>query len=468
MTNAKNATPESQRPRAYELNHYPWHLGKVPPTVKVGGEEKPHPAWRSAIFVVHGMGTQVITETAATLRSGFEDVIESLLAWERKEGIETPLAALGAIPPPLIAEGYWADYEDLKATFPEDWADLDGRKRNFFAALWRTRLLSPTRTFFWFLRQQARLLNPRVIWEVGLFAWFLYIPLQVVSLAALLITLLRWRKILSRVLADVRLYVAPEGITERAIVQRIDYRVGSEFLRMLGLDWEFRPLPLKKQRKLKKKPLNFERVIWVAHSLGTVISFNVLSDLFAKAEELSASGDAKQRRGVEKFQKALRRFVTIGSPLDKIAYLFGERTLRPWPSPDRQKLVSGGETIAGQGERSPREWWINFYHVLDPVSGPLTSPLICGQKPPLNLHIGFWALPGLAHVAYWRDSLTLRFVLSRVYGRTFLQDKEYKPQSALGIKVIAAIGYIVWAALIMTLAFAAVVLLPRYIIQMIS
>src|SRR3989338_3697322 len=105
MTNAKNATPESQRPRAYELNHYPWHLGKVPPTVKVGGEEKPHPAWRSAIFVVHGMGTQVITETAATLRSGFEDVIESLLAWERKEGIETPLAALGAIPPPLIAEG---------------------------------------------------------------------------------------------------------------------------------------------------------------------------------------------------------------------------------------------------------------------------------------------------------------------------------------------------------------------------
>ena len=102
-----------------------------------------------------------------------------------------------------------------------------------------------------------------------------------------------------------------------------------------------------------------------------------------------------QLEGVKKFRSTLRRFVTIGSPLDKIAFLTGNEALRPLPRLPRSELLEGGETVPnGEGRR---EWWVNFYHVLDPVSGALSNPAICGDQPPLNYHIGLWKLPGIAH-----------------------------------------------------------------------
>jgi hypothetical protein len=121
-------------------------------------------------------------------------------------------------------------------------------------------------------------------------------------------------------------------VIERAIVQRVDKRVGKEFLRMIGLDWDFKPLPVSEMLKSDGKPVVFDRLIWVAHSLGSVISYNVLSDLFQRADDLDRIGTREQKQGVQKFRDALRRFVTIGSPLDKIAFLLGRDALRPWPS----------------------------------------------------------------------------------------------------------------------------------------
>ncbi|MEX1275887.1 MAG: hypothetical protein WEE20_08145 [Bacteroidota bacterium] len=446
------------RPPAFEEIVYPWHLGKVSRTIELDGARVPHPAWRNAIFVVHGMGRQLITETAASLRSGFEDSLDEILEWQHERGIANPLHKLGEIPPPLIAEGYWADYESLEKTFPEDWKELEGNKRGFFVALWRTRLLSPFRTFGWLVRQQLRLLNPSVIWRVHFFAWLLYIPLQVVSLATLLALLIRNPKVLSDVLADVRLYVAPKGITERAIVQRIDYRVGAEFLKLIGLGWDFRPLPKTERKKISGKEVVFERIIWVAHSLGTVISYNVLSDLFHRAKGLTKSGDKIQKQGVERFRAALRRFVTIGSPLDKIAFLFGEKALRPWPPRDRQAMVAGGETVEGD---HVKQWWVNFWHVLDPVSGALSNSLICGDRPPMNRHIGLFRVPGLAHVAYWKDSATLRFILGRAYGRKFLEDREFRPMPAWALTMFAVVGYLVWAATIVGTLIAFVIFIDQ-------
>lgn len=457
--------PSKHRHRAFEEDVYPWHLGKVPPTIALDGKHLPHPAWTNAIFVVHGMGMQLITQTAAALRSGFEDSLDEIVAWQKQNSITSPLVNLGEVPPPLVAEGYWADYDDLKATFPKDWGELKGNKRSFFETLWRTRSHSRARTFWWFVGQQLRLLHPRVIWQIHLFAWLLYIPLQIVSFALLLALLIRYPKILSDVLADVRLYVAPEGITERAIVQRIDYRVGKEFLKLIGLDWDFRPLPPSKQKKIQGKSATFDRIIWVAHSLGTVISYNVLSDLFHRATELARTGDKKQKEGVERFRSALRRFVTLGSPLDKIAYLFGEQTLRPWPPVDRQDLIKGGETPAGKGEQERKEWWVNFYHVLDPVSGVLSHPLMCGDRAPLNLHIAFLKLPGLAHGAYWNDGRTLRFILGRAYGRKHLEDRDYKPLPPAVLTFVAVFGYLIWAALILAVLYIVVTIIPAQIMS---
>lgn len=310
------------------------------------------------------------------------------------------------------------------------------------------------------------LLSPRVLREVGVY-WLLYWPLQIVSAVALTVGLLRAPKVVTGVLADVRMYCTPESMVEKAMVQRIDYRVGSAFLQLIGLDWNFRPLPQDQLLDVGGERVSFERVIWVAHSLGTVISYNVLSDLFHHALELKMRGDAEQREGVRRFQRSLRRFVTLGSPLDKAAFLFGRDAIKPWPAGKRDDWL---ETTGEELGKNQREWWINFYHVLDPVSGSLGSPLVCGAQPPLNLLSGFSAsglVPGLAHMHYWEDSAhTLRYILGRTYGRDYLRDEDYRPFSPLQRMVCVVLGYVVWAVLLLAGAWLIVTYGPEVVEKM--
>ena len=445
---------EKELPRAYEKGIYPWHVGLTHDIILPGRGRREHPARSCAIFVVHGMGSQNLTETAATLRFGFEDALEGFEKRLSKSNERLLLGDARRIPPPWISEGFWANYDNLEATFPEEWKHLEPAKQTFFSSLWKLRSNSARRTFFWFLLQQVKLLNLKILWSNPL-AWAIYFLLQFVSFTALLIVRIVAPGVVSRVLGDVRLYVAPKGITERAIVQRIDYRVGDEFLRMLGMDWDFRKRksPKKSWLLLEGKPIRFKRIIWVAHSLGSVISYNVLSDLFERAEYLTQHGDNEQKANVEDFRKSLRRFVTIGSPLDKIAFLFGKRALRPWNVESRESLLQGGETVGQDRNENRREWWVNFYHVLDPVSGALNAPSICGDNAPLNIHVKlFRYLPGLAHVGYWRDPIALRYILSRVYGKEFLEDDKIEEQSPVAKTFSALVGYIVWFAIVYGLA----------------
>ena len=451
--------------RAYEENYYPWSIERIPRTLKLGGKTVPHPGRTHAIFVVHGIGQQNRTETAATLRSGFEDALEEIEQWqvENLKG-RAALSArdFGCVPPPFVSDGYWSNYDEMAETFKDDWKRFNENERLFFGYLWQRRTTA-LRTYTWFLWQQVRLLSPRVAKEVK-FYWLLYLPLQLVSLVALTVGLLRTPKVLTRFLADVRLYLQPRGMVEKAVVQRIDYRVGAAFLKMIGLDWEFRPLPNNRRLKASGETVQFTRVVWVAHSLGTVISYNVLSDLFHRAAQIDRTGDREQKAGVARFRATLRRFVTLGSPLDKVAFLFGTKSLRPWPGLPRSDLLKGGERLRGEDDDPLTEWWINFHHVLDPVSGSLTSQLICGSRPPLNLLSGFSAsglVPGLAHVHYWADApRTLRYILGRTYGHEYLPDREFRPFNPLQRWFLVAVGYFVWLALLVGGAWAIVKYAP--------
>lgn len=443
--------PRGRVHRAYEHDAYQWNLGRVPDTLTVGGNVIAHPARTCAIFVVHGMGEQAWTATAAGLRAGFEDALDAIEEWQRSTGGAAGTAAAPQqLPPPFVFDGYWADYADLSATFPEDWQRFNERERRFFGGLWQRRTMSLLRTLGWFVRQQLRLLWPRIARDVGWTQYLLYVPLQVLGFGAFVYAAIRHPTALTHVVADVRLYASPRGVAERAIVQRIDYRVGQKFLQLIGLDWDFRPLPSAHQIQAGAARVAFEHVVWVAHSLGTVVSYNVLSDLFARAAHIQAGGDDEQRRGVARFRKALLRFVTLGSPLNKFAYLFSD-AVRPWPAGARRGLLDGGEDVTRGGEAS-REWWINFYHVLDPVSAPLVHRAITGGTPPFNFHIDWKQvtalIPGVAHVAYWSDLTTLRFVLGRLYGHAVLPDRQYVPKSARVLKACAFFGYLTWAALV--------------------
>lgn len=448
---------------ANQPDSFAWNLRRVPETTVIDGESVPHPGRHCAVFVVHGMGDQSWTETSAALRSGFEDALEDIRDWQKKHlGVDR--ANAGQVPPPFTYEGYWANYADLEATFPDDWRLLNDRERKFFQKLWDRRAFSAGRTYLWILRQQFRLvLDPEVVKQVRPVVRLLYWPLQIIVPAALTLTLIRAPKILTRILADVRLYANPQGMAEEAIVQRIDYRVGTEFLRLIGLGWDFRPLPEAEQASASGARFVFRRVVWVAHSLGTVVSYNVLSDLFRIAAELEQSGDSNQKEGVARFRKSLGRFITMGSPLNKFAALF-PKAVRPWPTMggdkiDRTRLLESGDRPAGpqagQGNTTSaaadaREWWVNFYHVLDPVSGSLYDPLVCGPVPPVNIHTNWRSsalLPGVAHTSYWSATRVTRFILARTYGRTYLQDQSIRRQSFLKQTWFAVVGYCVWAFL---------------------
>lgn len=471
MDNSENKSP---RPRAYEKNVYPWNINRVPQDVFIDTKSIPHPGRHCAVFVVHGMGDQQSTDTAVLLRSGFENALEKIRKWQMDPKNHVKVTK-GEVPPPVVFEGFWADYADLQDTFPEDWKIFSWNERCFFSHLFQKRVHSILGTIFWFLYQQIRLLKRKPIISP---AWWVYLPLQIIFPVALIVALLRSPRVISHVLSDVRVYARPKGICEKAMVQRIEYRIGCKFLKLIGLDWDFNPLPKNQLGTVAGVPYAFHRVVWVSHSLGTVISYNVLSDLFRRADEIGKNGTRQQQAGVRKFKSALRRFVTFGSPLDKFAALFPQ-VLRSWSSDssehktlletkeniiDRSKLLPDTgdileENITGiKGETTnKREWWINFYDVLDPVSGALSNPLICGEVAPVNIHSfsGPTAfIPGLAHTSYWDAVKMLRYILGRTYGKTYLHDKNVKATSAFIRTVLALLGYIAWIILMMVVLLA--------------
>jgi len=359
------------------------------------------------------------------------------------------------LPPPYVHDGWWANYADVAKTFPEDWEPFEEDQKTFFRNLWQQRTGNALGTVLWFLKQQLRLLHWRTFKKMGPVAYVLYLFLQIVAPFILFVLYFRARELVQGFLTDVRLYAEPKGVTERAIVQRIDARVADLFLKMIGLDREFRALRYDGARlKASGQPLCFDRVVWVAHSLGTVISYNVLSDLFHRAEHLRENGDDEQKAGVALFRERLRRFVTLGSPLDKFAFLF-ENAVRSWPEKPRSQLLAGGEKFPG---RADREWWINYFHVLDPVSGSLSHPTITARQPgPVNIHLrSLLEIPGAAHMAYWQNVDVLRYVLGRTYGRKHLPDPEPVRERPLMNRIYALVGMLIWTAIVVGAAWAIV------------
>ncbi len=421
------------RPRAWE-KVFRWHLGQV---------ENSDPSKKSAIYVVHGMGKQAWAETSAVLRAGIEDALETP---------QVILKTFEILPAPFIQDGFWADYDDLEKSFPEEWNRLEESKHSFFNMLWKSRSISSIRTFRWFFGQLIRLVfDPKVFKEVSLLAWFIYLMMLVIVPSLFLIIFLFLPSVMSSILNDVRLYCSPKGIIERAIVQRIDCRVGASLLKLMGMDWDFRKLKIYDQYKVDGKPITFDRVFFVAHSLGTVVSYNVMSDLFSRADELAINGDEEQKEGVKRFWESLERFVTLGSPLDKIAVLFGNKVLRKWPDrmfdPENEKNIKLNERL----KHFLPNWWINYYHFLDPVSGALSHDYICPKNQmPNNHHLRkFSYLPGLAHVKYWKDKTVLGYLLSRFFGKTRIEFPRKESMSATTLTWFAIAGYFIWFCIIL-------------------
>jgi hypothetical protein len=46
-------------------------------------------------------------------------------------------------------------------------------------------------------------------------------------------------------------------------------------------------------------------------------------------------------------------------------------------------------------------------------------------------------------VGYWKDSIPLRYILSRTYGRKILEDETPKPFSAIALTTLGLLAYLI-------------------------
>jgi hypothetical protein len=116
------------------------------------------------------------------------------------------------------------------------------------------------------------------------------------------------------------------------------------------------------------------RVVIVSHSLGTAIAYDALRaiGLHNRAREDTVADQIEVRK--------VDCVVTMGSPIDKLAYLFETSRGRSF----REELMR--EELRGDTTKGPfwikgkqRISWLNFWDPADAVSDPIYSPL--GAKP---------------------------------------------------------------------------------------
>ena len=126
---------------------------------------------------------------------------------------------------------------------------------------------------------------------------------------------------------------------------------------------------------------DYDQIILVGHSLGSVIAYDALNRIIA---DMNASGGISPEQ-----TEKIAGLVTFGSPLDKVAFYFRERTHdyeyvrrqilahvhafkgRPFPGdPDPITIDNPME------HRLARVRWLNFYHLEDPVSGHLDAYVV--------------------------------------------------------------------------------------------
>ncbi len=145
----------------------------------------------------------------------------------------------------------------------------------------------------------------------------------------------------------------------------------------------------------------YDRVIFVAHSLGSVVAYDTLNELLN--EDAIHGG----RLAVAARTKLL---LTFGSPLDKTAFLFASQGSRT--SETREALAAVVQPLIQTARPFP---WVNVYSPNDIISGyldfydnPGTAAADCVQ----NKRDPDATIPLVAHTEYWHNAL----VWDELYG----------------------------------------------------
>jgi hypothetical protein len=177
----------------------------------------------------------------------------------------------------------------------------------------------------------------------------------------------------------------------------------------------------------------YDRVVVMGHSLGSVIAYDTINELLARAWAAPEPGPGAPAPPVSLEELArMRGLVTFGSPLDKVYYFFRQHV--PADQAVRAQILSflhsflrgysgrdyGAfrftypDAAAGQEPYAfpalPSFRWLNVWSPMDPVSGPLRFYRLEEED---RVRRWYW-MWGFAHLAYWSDPKLYGLIAERL------------------------------------------------------
>jgi hypothetical protein len=153
------------------------------------------------------------------------------------------------------------------------------------------------------------------------------------------------------------------------------------------------------QKRQAEGSHEYERIVVVGHSLGSVIAYDALNRLILEDESKGGAIDVVRRTPL---------FLTFGCPLDKTAFIFalqGHGT-----SEARESVVASMQPLI-QDYRFRPERWVNVFSPWDIISGSLDFYDLPGTTHPKRVinEVDVEATTLLiAHTEYWTDDLVMR------------------------------------------------------------
>lgn len=165
-----------------------------------------------------------------------------------------------------------------------------------------------------------------------------------------------------------------------------------------------------------------ERVVIVAHSLGTAVALDTILRLRALNEAHAPyADDDAHMRGPLPLHK-IQHFITCGSPIDKINYFFAtlRSRFRSFETMFDELRGDIGNVPFSRSGRQPYIHWVNYWDKGDPISGALytvASASVLRVQRVDNVRIASMAWPDAAasHGAYFSHDKVVTHIFSAAF-----------------------------------------------------
>lgn len=233
---------------------------------------------------------------------------------------------------------------------------------------------------------------------------------HLIALALLAAGLWKFRSFMLQYLGDVAIYVSSHEVNRFWNVRHEIKQIGVSLAQRV-----YRAA----DGQAGNKRFAYSNVIFVGHSLGSVVAYDTLNTLIR---------DDQINQQTASILSRTYALVTFGSPLDKIAFLFRQKTKNPVA---RDTLAAGVQPmIQSYALRPP--WWINVFCRRDVVSGALeyfdNPGDLSDSRRARNFEDPYRGVnPVAAHTDYWNREPTSELLYRAAIG-TF-EDLDQKTDS---------------------------------------